>query len=255
MNTFAKVALAGGILLLIFGSVAGFSSFNELEENEKKISNYISEADNNITKTFADADGLGSAGWYIMIQGKYLDENNDDRNDACENMTFSVTDGEGTNVTEESAQFDCYMDDEIWNDEWADPIKDDDWIVVAYVCATIDENTGYDCSIGETYTISSNKNMKLYDADARSIEVGEIVVRGVFQAGGASFLGCCLLLVGGIAALTMGKPEQNVVYQQSNGSFVVDPTETHMSQPVLEQQHESYVPPTQGGLTPPSGGL
>jgi hypothetical protein len=252
MNTITKIVLVGGVLMLIFGSVSGFSGINELDENNKAIQSYFSKEDNNITKKFTDADGLGSAGWYIMIQGYYLDQNHDNRTDACENMTFSVTDEKGNNVTEESSQFVCRMDDE-WSDEWLDPIKDDDWIIVAYVCATIDENTGYDCNINELYTISSNKNMTLYDADAKAVVDGEIFFGTIILKGGGAFcLGCCLLLVGGIFAFTMRKPNQMVVYQQ--GAAAMHPNQTHMSQPVLEQQHENYEPPTQNLLKPPSGG-
>lgn len=254
MNTITKFALAGGVLMLILGSISAFSGFAELDEHNKKIQRYISDEDSNITKKLTDADGKGSAGWYIMIQGEYLDANDDDKTDACENMTFSVTDGKGNNVTEESSQFDCILDPEIWSDEWMDPVKDDGWIVVAYVCVTIDEETTYDCDIGESYTISSNKNMKLYDADAKSIVDIELFFGTVIVKGGGAFcFGCCLLIVGGIMALTMGKPSQSVVYQQ--GTAAMQPNQTHMSQPILEQQHESYEPPVQTGLQPPSGGL
>ena len=147
MNTITKFALAGGVLMLILGSISAFSGIAELEENNKNIQKYISDESSNITKEFTDADGQGSAGWYIMIEGEYLDENDDNRTDACENMTFSITDEQGNNVTEKSGQFDCYMVDEDWTDEYLDPVKDDGWIVVAYVCVTIDEVTTYDCNI------------------------------------------------------------------------------------------------------------
>jgi hypothetical protein len=253
MNIVTKVMLAGGFLLVVIGTIIGMGGFAELDEHNKKIQKYISDEDNNITKEFTDADGQGSAGWYIMVQGEYLDENSDNRADACENMTFSITDGEGNNVTEVSGQFDCKMDDD-WTDEYLDPIKDDGWIVVAYVCATISEDFEFDCDVGESYTISSNKNMKLYDADAKAIVDVEIFFGTIIlQAGGASCIGCCLLVIGGIMALTMRKPSQVVVYQQ--GAAATNPNQTHMSQPVLEQQHESYEPPAQSVLQPPSGGL
>ncbi len=257
MNTVTTVMLAGGFLLMIIGTIVGIGGFAELDEHNKKIQNYISDEDSNITKEFTDADGMGSAGWYIMVQGEYLDENEDGKTDACENMTFSITDEEGNNVTEESGQFDCILDlDGVeWSDEWIDPVEDDNWIVVAYVCATIDENTNYDCDIGESYTISSNKKMKLYDADAKSIVDVEIFfTKVIFGGGGPLCLGCCLLIIGGIMALTMGKKSEPVVmYQQ--GAAAIQPNQTHMSQPVLQQQHESYEPPIQNVLQPPSEGL
>ena len=253
MNTISKFVIAGGILLLIFGSIFGFSGIAELDEQGKKVSDYISDADTEITKQYTDADGMGSSGWLIMIEGEYLDENDDNRTDACSDMTFSITDEFGNNVTEKSGQFECYMGEE-WSDELLDPVEDDGWIVVAYVCDTISEGYDNGCSEGVSYTITSNKSMKLYDSDKMNQVIGEIILAKVIPAGGAGFLGCCLLIIGGIMALTMGKKsEPVVVYQQ--GAVAMNPNNTHMSQPVLQQQHESYETPAQTGLTPPSGGL
>lgn len=252
MNVFPKLALGGGIAMLILASIGIGIGIGELDELSKKTSEYTSDANTEITKDYTDEDGMGSAGWLIMIEGEYLDENDNKRVDSCENMNFSVTDEKGNDVTEKSSQFDCYLADE-WSDENFDPVRDDGWIVVAYVCNTISEEV--DCNIGESYTITSNKNMKLYDWDAMEIAKGEMFVAKVLPSSGAACGGCCLLIIGGILALTSGKPKQPVMYQQNDGAFMVDTTKAHLSQPVLEQQHESYEPPSTGGLTPPSGGL
>ena len=254
MNTIAKFALTGGIVVLVLASIGIGMGIGELDELSKKTSDYTSDANTEITKNYTDEDGLGSAGWLIMIEGEYVDENDNQRVDSCENMTFSVTDEKGNNVTEESSEFGCQLDDK-WSDEYFDPVKDDGWIVAGYVCATISEDVDFDCNIGESYTITSNKSMKLYDWDAMEIAKSEMFVAKVLPPGGAACGGCCLLIIGGIMALTMGKPKQPVVYQQNDGVFMVDTTKTHLSQPVLQQQHESYEPPAQTGLEPPSGGL
>lgn len=238
--------------MLILASIGIGIGIGELDELSKKTSEYTSDANTEITKDYTDEDGMGSAGWLIMIEGEYLDENDNKRVDSCENMNFSVTDEKGNDVTEKSSQFDCYLADE-WSDENFDPVRDDGWIVVAYVCNTISEEV--DCNIGESYTITSNKNMKLYDWDAMEIAKGEMFVTNVLLSGGAACGGCCLLIIGVIMTLTMGKPKQSVVYQQNDGAFMVDTTKANLSQPVFEQQHESYEPPPTGGLTPPSGGL
>lgn len=252
MNVFPKLALGGGMVMLILASISIGIGIGELDELSKKTSEYTSDANTEITKDYTDEDGMGSAGWLIMIEGEYLDENDNKRVDSCENMNFSVTDEKGNDVTEKSSQFDCYLADE-WSDENFDPVRDDGWIVVAYVCNTISEEV--DCNIGESYTITSNKNMKLYDWDAMEIAKGEMFVTNVLSSGGAACGGCCLLIIGVIMALTMGKPKQSVEYQQNDGAFMVDTTKANLSQPVFEQQHESYEPPLTGGLTPPSGGL
>ncbi len=252
MNVFPKLALGGGVAILVLASIGVGIGIGELDELSKKTSEYTSDANTEITKDYTDEDGMGSAGWLIMIEGEYLDENDNKRVDSCENMNFSVTDEKGNDVTENSSQFDCYLADE-WSDENFDPVRDDGWIVVAYVCNTISEEV--DCNIGESYTITSNKNMKLYDWDAMEIAKGEMFVAKLLLPSGAACGGCCLLIIGGIVALTSGKPKQPVIYQQNNGAFMVDATKAHLSQPVLEQQHESYQPPPTDGLTPPSGGL
>ncbi len=252
MNIFPKLALGGGVAILVLASIGVGIGIGELDELSKKTSEYTSDANTEITKDYTDEDGMGSAGWLIMIEGEYLDENDNKRVDSCENMNFSVTDEKGNDVTENSSQFDCYLADE-WSDENFDPVRDDGWIVVAYVCNTISEEV--DCNIGESYTITSNKNMKLYDWDAMEIAKGEMFVAKLLLPSGAACGGCCLLIIGGIVALTSGKPKQPVIYQQNNGAFMVDATKAHLSQPVLEQQHESYQPPPTDGLTPPSGGL
>ena len=254
MNTIAKFALAGGIVVLVLASIGIGMGIGELDELSKKTSDYTSDTNTEITKNYTDEDGLGSAGWLIMIEGEYVDENDNQRVDSCENMTFSVTDEKGNNVTEESSEFGCQLDDK-WSDEYFDPVKGDGWIVAGYVCSTISEEVDFDCNIGESYTITSNKSMKLYDWDAMEIAKSEMFVAKVLPPGGAACGGCCLLIIGGIMALTMGKPKQPVVYQQNDGVFMVDTTKTHLSQPVLQQQHESYEPPAQTGLEPPSGGL
>ncbi len=252
MNIFPKLALGGGVAILVLASIGVGIGIGELDELSKKTSEYTSDANTEITKDYTDEDGMGSAGWLIMIEGEYLDENDNKRVDSCENMNFSVTDEKGNDVTENSSQFDCYLADE-WSDENFDPVRDDGWIVVAYVCNTISEEV--DCNIGESYTITSNKNMKLYDWDAMEIAKGEMFVAKLLLPSGAACGGCCLLIIGGIVALTSGKPKQPVIYQQNNGAFMVDATKAHLSQPVLEQQHESYQPLPTDGLTPPSGGL
>jgi len=254
MNVFPKLALGGGVAILILASIGVGIGIGELDELSKKTSDYTSDETTEITKNYTDEDGMGSAGWLIMIEGEYVDENDNQRVDSCENMTFSVTDEKGNNVTEESSEFTCILDDE-WSDEYLDPVKDDGWIVVAYVCATISQDVDFDCNIDESYTITSNISMKLYDADAMELAKGEMFVAKLLLPSGAACGGCCLLIIGGIAALTSGKPKQPVMYQQNNGAFMVDTTKAHLSQPVLEQQHESYEPPSTGGLTPPSGGL
>ena len=254
MNVFPKLALGGGIAILVLASVGIGIGIGEIDELSKNTSDFTSDETTEVTKKYTDEDGMGSTGWLIMIKGEYVDENDNQRVDSCENMTFSVTDEKGNNVTEESSEFGCQLDDE-WSDEFFDPVKGDGWIVAGYVCATISEEVDFDCNIGESYTITSNKSMKLYDWDAMEIAKGEMFVTNVLPSGGAACGGCCLLIIGGIAALTSGKPKQPVMYQQNNGAFMVDTTKAHLSQPVLEQQHESYEPPSTGGLTPPSGGL
>ena len=74
MNVFPKLALGGGVAILVLASIGVGIGIGELDELSKKTSEYTSDANTEITKDYTDEDGMGSAGWLIMIEGEYLDD-------------------------------------------------------------------------------------------------------------------------------------------------------------------------------------
>ena len=191
-----KIGVPVGIVILIVGGIVFASAFGHFEESEDP-SNWMSEPSSEIIKEFIDEDEDGSAGWYIMIQGDYLaDENNDNVTDACEGLNLTITDSSGNDVMESAGTVYCEMDEkyhmihaldkEHVNQERHSQSDDDEsyeeWIIVGIFCDT-DDDAGmngyyetsrnedgeeseklvqtdeYDrCRIGEEYTISSQNS-------------------------------------------------------------------------------------------------
>ena len=215
------VLIVGGICVVLAIASFGIAGSNWSEgvddfENAEEVEAFIEGPDNSFTYTYTDDDGQGSGGWYVMMDGEYGDANGNDRTDACEDVTFTITDSGGNDVTGEAGHVIC-ADSNEWRDEWADPVEGDGRIVFGYVCATIDSSEGvkYTCTIGEKYTITSDTQLYVFDKDSYDLQF----VDGVwsFIQGGllGSLCACCcglggiLVLVG---ALTGGAPKPMIGY-------------------------------------------
>ncbi|MBP04225.1 MAG: hypothetical protein CMA72_05510 [Euryarchaeota archaeon] len=247
------VLIVGGICVLLalasFGLAwsAGSQGIEDIENVE--IEDYIQGPSTSFTYTYTDDDDLGSSGWYVMMDGEYGDADRNDRTDACENVTFTITDNDRNDVTGEAGHVIC-ADSNDWRDEWADPIEDDGRIVFGYVCATIDssEEVTYTCTVGEEYTITSDSQLYVFDKDSHDLEYVDGVL-GIVGSGLLSTVGTCccgfgfiFLLVG---ALTGGAPKPMVGYMPQQG---VMPQQGMMSQqgmmPIqgqMPQQPQQYV--------------
>ena len=228
------VLIVGGICMVIaiasFG-IAGSSWSDGIDEfeNAEKEEAFIEGPDNSFTYTYADDDGQGSGGWYVMMDGEYGDANGDDRTDACENVTFTITDSGGNDVTGEAGHMIC-TDSNEWRDEWMDPVEGDGLIVFGYICATIhseeDSEVKYTCVIGEKYTITRDTQLYVFDKDSYDLQF----VDGVWsflQSGFLGSLGACCCGLGGIlvlvGALTGGKPTPMVGYMPQQGMMPQQP--------------------------------
>ena len=218
------------IAIASFG-IAGSSWSDGIDEfeNAEKEEAFIEGPDNSFTYTYADDDGQGSGGWYVMMDGEYGDANGDDRTDACENVTFTITDSGGNDVTGEAGHMIC-TDSNEWRDEWMDPVEGDGLMVFGYICATIhseeDGEVTYTCVIGEKYTITSDTQLYVFDKDSYDLQF----VDGVWsflQSGFLGSLGACCCGLGGIlvlvGALTGGKPTPMVGYMPQQGMMPQQP--------------------------------
>ena len=193
-----KFGVPVSIAMLLLGvgiTVSSFGTFDVLEDVETFMTPSVTDGDNVsvIVQEFTDEDKDGSAGWYLMIQGEYSVDNNDDNiTDACEGLNITITDQQGSDMNSTSGTIYCELDD---NKKLAGLDKDnidinDGWMIVGIICDTLDdaEMNGYwetygtageegqrwiaidpdRCTIGEKYTISSNQEMMLFDRDAQA---------------------------------------------------------------------------------------
>jgi len=219
--------IIGGICIALalasFGG-AWMSGSNGLDDiNNVIVEDYVQGPNTSFTYSYTDDDGLGSSGWYIMMDGEYLDADGDGRTDACQNITFTVTDSQGVDVTEDSGDFSCKAPSEdklAFTDEMFDPLLDDGRILFAYVCATTDIETNYECSIGEEYTIASDSQIYFMDKDKLDLAYADGLL-GLFGSGLLGVAGSCCCGLGGllllIGLLTGRKPTQAIGYMPQQG--------------------------------------
>ena len=221
MHLSGKIGIPIGIVMLLLGVGIAISAISIFEEAES-IEDFMTEPSSEITKKFTDDDDEGSAGWYIMIQGDYFVDNNENGIlDACEELNLTVTDSQGNNVMNMSGNVYCELDGKTeWrmedlDDENVDP--DDEWIIVGIFCDTLDEaemNGYYEtsrnedgeesekwvetaendrCRIGDEYTFNfhnSTTEMVLFDRDAQA----QLEVEGFLTLCGGVCCGICSLI-------------------------------------------------------------
>ncbi len=183
-----KIGVPVGIVMLIIGAIILVSAIGHFEEAEE-IETFMSEPGTEFVQEFIDEGEDGSAGWYLMIQGEYFVDNNDDNIiDGCDGLNITIT-AHGRDMNSTSGTIYCEFND---NRKMADLDKsnvdfNDGWMIVGIICDTRDdaEMNGYwettnaedgsesekwvetsesdRCVIGVNYTISSNQDMILFD--------------------------------------------------------------------------------------------
>jgi len=184
-----KIGIPIGIVLLIIGAILLVGAFDSFEQAED-IETFMSEPGTEFVQEFIDEGEDGSAGWYLMIEGEYFVDNNDDNiTDACDGLNITIVDSQGNDMVSTSGTIYCEFND---NRKMAGLDKsnvdfNDGWMIVGIICDTRDdaEMNGYwettnaedgsesekwvetsesdRCVIGEKYTISSNQDMILFD--------------------------------------------------------------------------------------------
>ena len=252
MHISGKIMIPVGIVMLLLGVGITVSAFSIFEEAEN-IEDFMTEPSTEITKKFTDDDGEGSAGWYIMIQGDYFFDNNENEIlDYCEGLNLTVTDSQGNNVMNMTGNVYCELDGKTeWRMEELDDDNvdsDDEWIIVGIFCDTLDDagmnghwetsrnengeegevwvETGEKdrCEIGEDYTFISHNStgdnstieMVLFDRDAQ----GALEVEGFFTLCGGICCACLALIftiIGGVAGFAMKPSNSDVMNVQFAG--------------------------------------
>ena len=96
---------AAVVLVLSLGSLAvAGAAISSVEDDFQNITpySYLSETSTSHEIKYVDDDGLGSAGFYILIEGETTDEDQDGLVDACVDFEFTVMDG-SNDVTEQTS--------------------------------------------------------------------------------------------------------------------------------------------------------
>ena len=266
MHISGKIGIPVGIVMLIIGGLIAASAFSTWEE-AGDIQTFMSDSSTEISQEFTDDDGEGSAGWYLMIQGEYFVDTNDNNiTDACEGLNITIMDSQGNDMNSTSGTIYCDLDGKteykLQNLDRDNVDINDGWMIVGIVCDTLDnagmngywqtdrnENgeegekwvqTGENdrCMIGEKYTISSNQEMVLFDRDTQA----GLEVRGLLELCGGLCCAICSLIFLILAVISgfVMKPAPDLVMPIGTGGGVVggvaptvpvDPTATSSSVP------------------------
>ena len=222
-----KSLLIAGVVCILLALASFGIAWSESAEGIEDISSvsymdYMEGPGTSFTYTLVDEDGQGSSGWYVMMEGEYKDDDGNGYTDDCENINFNVAEVRGDDVTDASSVLTClYSEDEFeFSDKDYDPDIWDNKIIFGYVCATVDKETGYDCEVGQKYTITSETQLYIFDSDSYNIAFGESAL-GILGGLGIGAAGTCCCGLGGIlllvGLLTGGKPTPMVGYVPQQG--------------------------------------
>jgi len=256
---------AAVVLVLSIGSLAvAGASIIGVEDDLEKITpyNYLTETSTSHDINYFDYDGLGNAGFYIVIEAETTDEDLDGFVDACVDFEFAVMVG-SNDVTEQTSEVDCtrygttHLDDEF---------PDEGFITVAKICDTYDdEGNGSEdvesCTIGTMYSVKGNTGMMVFDSDSYYTdifaELGEILGE-LFGGSCFGIIGLCCGVILLIVGLIMGGKQQPAVMMggmpMNQGGMgyqaPVGQMQQQMQPPLVQQQ--APVQPQQEATQPPS---
>jgi len=201
------------LLLAVVGMALSGSAGENLENADDDPSPYYTESvDGSATFTYIDEDRKGSIAFQVLVSLDYVDSDEDGFVDGCSNYTVTVTDGDGTNVTNDVINRGCVFD------EWTEEDQMHEGLVIsAYVCETIFAKS--DCKINEIYTVSvtdsNNESVDfiLFDNDAYLVKITEGWESLLGGMGLSSVACCCGMPVGLIlliVGLAIGGPQPQV---------------------------------------------
>lgn len=222
--------LAGlGVLALVVAGVFGSAVTGVF--SDLSVEDYTTQHGDSVNLTHTDIDLAGEEGWYLLIPGDTKADLDGNRiMDACEGVNFTITDANGTDVSDQIARVSCSMETGQDSNAKEDYFDITDHIIVARICHTLemyDEDTEtwtqeHDCEVGETYTITNDAgiNMSVVDLDATFLPVLEEAIglgAGAFISGA---VGCCGLC-GGLIALIVALMRLSGNKKQTEMQFVM----------------------------------
>ncbi|MCH1443124.1 MAG: hypothetical protein L7U53_04555 [Candidatus Poseidoniaceae archaeon] len=249
MDKRAKVCLIiGGILLLvgIGGFALGVSQIDDIEEAQPV---FVLEEVTNGTLMVADEDGQGDAGFTFFVKGTFIDANNDDVWDHCQQTSVTVTnkpaivraawssvghdlEGEFYNEVLVSDSFDgcdAYSDNKEFYHENSSYIK------LGRAC--------FACGAGE-FSFESNQSVYVINDDDWS-EAGTpiaILVLGFISGFGSLCCGIIFLIVGTILVFTLKDETVQPMMMNQDGGFVIQQNLASTSQ-ITQRANQTVVEP------------
>jgi len=245
MNTATKVVLVIGTLLVVIGIGAFALGAGGISELEDDWNNFEVEGENNGTLEVEDKDGKGDMGFTFWVKGKYLDENNNNIWDVCENTNITIISKPQTNPTwDGDLDGDFYYEVDYAGNgnvsncdaviENIDNSREDKGLVkIGRACLA--------CYSGEI-VFQSNQEVWVTNDDTVTEELTEsfgVIALGFIGGFGGICCGVIFLIIGLIMALTMKDDKvQEMMFTPpadnqmlSAQTAVSTPNKTHMSQP------------------------
>ena len=244
MRTVSKVLMIIGVVLSLIGIVGATIGIRDVIEASEDWDNFEIENANNGTITIDDKDGLGDKGITFWVKGEYVDEDENDIWDVCDNTLVTITEKPDYNsswdwsgLSEGGFYFEVipFKEGCKVSEENQDYSKDEIGLVkIGRAC--------YACYAGNISFESNQSVWVTYDDKIEEEVLNDL--GAVFVSAGLGFTSLCcgviLLIVGVILHFTM-KDDGDVylsqdtmpqipMVQQSTGPI----TKTHMSAPVFD---------------------
>ena len=249
MDKRAKVCLIiGGILLAIAagGFTLGVSQFDDIED---AVPIFVLEDVTNGTLMVNDNDGLGDAGFTFFVKGTFVDENNDDTWDHCQQTSVTVTDKPDI-VRADWSKIGHPLEGEFYNEvvggdsfDGCDAYpgnkefyhENSSYIKLGRAC--------FACGTGE-FSFESNQSVYIVsddDIEAMGTPIA-LLAFGFIGGFGSLCCGIIFLLVGIILVFTLKDETVQPMLMNQDGGFVIQQNLASTSQ-ITQQSNQTVVEP------------
>lgn len=216
-----NVMLIVGTVLFGLGVVSGgvgVISFSQLglPVDLAEAQPYLTDPGQDFNQTYITYDGM-HAGWDLLLEEAWMDQDEDGFHDACRNLTITVLDSNGTDVTRSTIGNDSLCHRKHQSMAFEDNFADGAFVIIGNMCG--DGEEGPTCDEGMEYRIQSNQSIVIFDQDGYWNENGEPLVLGIVGVVIAFLCGGCGGIIGiiGLILRITGSPEPlpgQVVFQQ-----------------------------------------
>lgn len=249
MRMAAKVLLILGAVLLVIGIIGFAVGIDNAVEAGEDWDKFEFENSTNGTITIEDNDGLGDSGITFWVKGVYVDEDENDIWDVCDNTQVTITEKpeynsswEWADLTEGGFYYEVIPFKEGCNvsEQNQDFSREDAGLVkIGRAC--------YACYAGNI-SFESNQGVWVTYEDKIGEDMRDDLAGIIFGFIGGSGSFCCgiiFLIIGGILAFSKGD-ENQIIYTTPQGMQMVQPqliqqtpgpvpVQTGMSQPVFDE--------------------